>query len=55
MGKSKGRKTRPLGKGGYPSGDRLVSELPPPPPGPAPGAKSAKPGDQNSGSSTSTK
>lgn len=25
--------------GGYPSGDRLITELEPPPPGPAPGAK----------------
>lgn len=26
-------------RGGYPAGDKLVSELKPPPPGPAPGAK----------------
>lgn len=25
--------------GGYPLGDRLITELDPPPPGPAPGAK----------------
>ena len=34
--------------GGYPSGDRLISELKPPPPGPAPGAKS-KPSSAASG------
>ncbi len=28
-------------KGGYPAGDKLVSELPPPPKGPAPGAKAS--------------
>lgn len=28
----------PEERGGYPSGDRLISELKPPPPGPAPGA-----------------
>jgi hypothetical protein len=26
-------------RGGYPAGDKLVSELKPPPPGPAPGSK----------------
>jgi hypothetical protein len=35
-------------RGGYPSGDKLISDLKPPPPGPAPGAK-AKPSDANSG------
>lgn len=34
--------------GGYPSGDRLITELKPPPPGPAPGAK-AKPSNADSG------
>lgn len=55
MGKRKDQKDRPLGKGGYPAGDTLVSELPPPPPGPAPGAKPAKPADQNSESGARTK
>jgi hypothetical protein len=36
---------RPEERGGYPAGDTLVSELPPPPPGPAPGAK--KPTDDS--------
>lgn len=32
---TKPRETR----GGYPAGDKLVSELKPPPPGPAPGGR----------------
>jgi hypothetical protein len=40
MHKEKKRKPRPLGKGGYPSGDKPVSELSPPPPGPGVGARS---------------
>jgi hypothetical protein len=35
-------------RGGYPSGDKLISDLKPPPPGPAPGAK-AKPSNVDSG------
>jgi len=27
-------------RGGYPSGDKLISDLKPPPPGPAPGCES---------------
>ena len=38
--------------GGYPSGDRLITDLEPPPPGPAPGAKE-KPSNANSGKSDS--
>ena len=34
---TKARETR----GGYPAGDKLISELKPPPTGPAPGGKSA--------------
>ena len=30
-------------RGGYPAGDKLVSQLSPPPPGPAPGAKPSEP------------
>ena len=37
--KERKKKPRPLGTGGYPAGDKLVSELTPPPPGPAPGAR----------------
>jgi hypothetical protein len=56
MAKQKEAKSRrPQTKGGYPAGDRLISELPPPPPGPAPGAKPAKPAKQNSGAGTQTK
>ena len=35
----------PEERGGYPSGDRLISELKPPPPGPAPGASKPPPED----------
>jgi hypothetical protein len=37
-------------RGGYPSGDKLISDLKPPPPGPAPGAQ-AKPADADTGKS----
>lgn len=36
-------------KGGYPSGDKLVSDLPPPPKGPGAGAKPASGSGQGSG------
>jgi hypothetical protein len=40
MAKGKRKSTKPVEtRGGYPAGDKLVSELKPPPPGPAPGAK----------------
>lgn len=40
MAKDKRMRTKPREeRGGYPAGDKLVSELKPPPPGPAPGAK----------------
>lgn len=40
MGKPKSTAVRPVDKrGGYPAGNKLVTELKPPPPGPAPGAK----------------
>ena len=43
--------------GGYPSGDRLITDLEPPPPGPAPGAKARptneEPGLGDSGDSAS--
>jgi hypothetical protein len=40
MGKSQRSAPKPIDKrGGYPAGDKLVSELKPPPSGPAPGAK----------------
>lgn len=40
MSKEKGLSAKqPDERGGYPAGDTLVSELPPPPAGPAPGAK----------------
>jgi len=40
MPKDKTTRTKPREeRGGYPAGDKLVSELKPPPPGPAPGAK----------------
>jgi hypothetical protein len=40
MVKGKRKSTKPVEtRGGYPAGDKLVSELKPPPPGPAPGAK----------------
>jgi hypothetical protein len=32
-------------RGGYPAGDKLISELKPPPPGPAPGVKAANSSD----------
>jgi hypothetical protein len=35
-------------RGGYPSGDKLITDLKSPPPGPAPGAK-AKPSSAESG------
>lgn len=35
-------------RGGYPSGDKLISDLKPPPPGPAPGA-TAKPSNADAG------
>ena len=37
-------------RGGYPAGDKLVSELKPPPSGPAPGAKRPD-GDSGNGES----
>lgn len=40
MDKRKSIPSKPIDeRGGYGSGDKLVSDLKPPPPGPAPGAK----------------
>jgi hypothetical protein len=40
-------------RGGYPAGDKLISELKPPPPGPAPGGK--RPGSDSSKSESEKK
>ena len=37
-------------RGGYPAGDKLISELKPPPPGPAPGGRRPDGDSGNSGS-----
>ena len=46
MGKSKSTTAKPPEeRGGYPAGNKLVSELKPPPAGPAPGSKQPAGGD----------